>query len=71
MPNLPEPPAHLTPEAADWWRTAVRDYELEDHHLRLLRLACEAWDRCQQAREARQEHGLTFDDRFGAPHARP
>jgi phage terminase small subunit len=46
-------------------------FELEQHHLRLLQLAAEAWDRAEQAREALAEHGLTFDDRFGAPHARP
>jgi phage terminase small subunit len=46
-------------------------YELEPHHLRLLQLAGEAWDRSQQAREALDQHGMTFDDRFGAPHARP
>jgi phage terminase small subunit len=46
-------------------------FELEEHHLRLLTLAAEAWDRGQQAREAIVEKGLTFDDRFGVPHARP
>jgi phage terminase small subunit len=34
-------------------------------------LAAESWDRCQQARQAIQKHGLTFDDRFGTPKARP
>ena len=37
----------------------------------LLTLACEAWDRGVQAREALAEHGLTFLDRFGSPHAHP
>jgi phage terminase small subunit len=49
----------------------VGEYELEPHHVRLLTLAAESWDRCQQAREAIAEHGLTHDDRFGQPHARP
>jgi hypothetical protein len=39
--------------------------------LRLLQLACEAWDRAEQARELLLQHGLTFVDRFGQPHARP
>jgi len=33
--------------------------------------ACEAADRGTLAREALAEHGLTYLDRFGAPHARP
>lgn len=55
------PPKHLSNEAKQWWRTVVVDYDLEPHHLRLLRAACEAWDRMQQARQALLDHGdLTF-----------
>ncbi len=64
-------PQHLRPPTRDWWLAVVKEYDLEEHHLRLLTLAGEAWDRCQQAREALLEHGLTFNDRFGQPHARP
>lgn len=46
-------------------------FELDAHHVRLLQLAAESWDRGQQAREALGKHGITFTDRFGAPHARP
>lgn len=56
----PEPPKHLSAEAASWWKSVVSDYALEPHHLRLLQAAAEAWDRCQQAREAVAEQGLTF-----------
>jgi hypothetical protein len=49
----------------------VADFELDSHHLRLLTLACESWDRGQEAREALSEHGLTFIDRYGSPRARP
>ena len=58
----PEPPAHLSTDAAASWQSVVRDYDLEPHHLRLLQAACEAWDRCQQAREAVLKDGLTFRD---------
>jgi hypothetical protein len=34
-------------------------------------LAGESWDRAEAAREALAEHGMTYDDRFGAPHPRP
>lgn len=49
----------------------MAEYELEDHHIRLLTLAGEAWDRGQQARTAIERHGLTYLDRFGAPRKRP
>jgi hypothetical protein len=46
-------------------------WALDEHHVRLLQLAGEAWDRAEQAREALAEHGVTFLDRFGSPRARP
>lgn len=46
----PPPPAHLSPEAATWWRSVMKDYSLEPHHLKILQIACETWDRHQQAR---------------------
>lgn len=67
----PEAPSHLSEATKRWWDQVVTDYELEPHHLRLLRLAAEAWDRGQEAREAINKNGLTFFDRFGTPKARP
>jgi P27 family predicted phage terminase small subunit len=60
MTNTPDPPAHLRPETAAWWRAVLRDFDLEEHHLRLLQAACEAWDRLQQARERIDRDGLTI-----------
>jgi phage terminase small subunit len=65
------PPDHLKPATADWWKYIVGDYELESHHLRLLQLACEAWDRAQSAREIIDRDGISYVDRFGAPRSRP
>ncbi len=56
----PPPPDHLRPSTADWWRGIVETYQIEPHALRLLTAAAEAWDRCQQAREAIAIHGLTY-----------
>ena len=42
----------------------MQEYELEDHHIRLLILAGEAWERCCQARELIAKEGLTVKDRF-------
>lgn len=64
-------PAHLAKATRTWWRGVLDAYELEEHHVRLLTLAAEAWDRCEQARRAIDQHGLTYEDRFGAPRTRP
>lgn len=67
----PTPPEHLRPATAAWWEAVAAEFDLAEHHLKLLTLAAEAWDRCQQARESLAENGLVFADRFGKPHARP
>ena len=60
----PRAPAHLRPETRAWWRQVVSEYELEPHHLRLLTLAAEAWDRGQQAREVLAAEGIVIIDRL-------
>jgi phage terminase small subunit len=63
---------HLAAPTRAWWRGVVTAYDLDPHHLRLLTLAAEAWDRGQDARAALAQHGsLTFTDRYGCPHPRP
>ena len=69
--NLPQPPDHLSPSAADWWATTVETYVLEPHHLKLLQLALEAWDEAQNAREQLQRDGLTTPTRDGGLRAHP
>jgi phage terminase small subunit len=71
MNQKSKPPAHLQPATRDWFTQVVADYDLESHHLKLLTLAGESWDRGCQAREALAKHGLTFTDRWGAPRGRP
>ncbi len=66
-----EPPEHLSPSTADWWREITEDYLLEPHHLKLFCLACEALDRYEEARAVIAEHGITYQDRFDQPKARP
>ena len=70
-PKKPAIPAHLAPPTRKWFGAVLENYALEDHHVRLLTLAAESWDRGQEARAGLVEHGLTYADRFGAPHARP
>lgn len=64
-------PKHLEPETCKWFSNVIEMYELEEHHVRLLTMAAEAWDRSREARTKIDEHGLTFNDRFGSPHPRP
>jgi hypothetical protein len=69
--ELPSPPKYLKPATRAWFAQVVADYELDEHHLRLLTLAGEAWDRGQQARPEIEKHGITYVDRFNAPRKRP
>lgn len=64
-------PAHLRPDTASWWVSVADGYALEAHHLRILTLAAEAWDRGVEAREAIAKHGTVYVDRFAQPRARP
>jgi phage terminase small subunit len=67
-----KPPKYLKPATKKWWKSVVSQWELEDHHVRLLTLAAGAWDRAEQARELLAEHGLTFTDpKLNRPVARP
>lgn len=67
----PQPPEHLSDEMKDWWRSVVEDFELDTHHLKLLKLACESYDRAEQARIHLAIYGTTFVDRFNQPRSRP
>lgn len=67
----PTPPDHLSTEAKSWWRAVHRDFDLEEHHRHLLHLACEAWDRCQQARAILDAEGPVFKDDRGNVRAHP
>jgi P27 family predicted phage terminase small subunit len=69
--SQPKPPPHLSKEISGWWRSVVSDFELAPHHMHLLRMACEAWDMGQAARESLRKNGLTFLDDKGRPKARP
>jgi phage terminase small subunit len=71
LPDRPSPPAHLAAESRKLWTGLVEAFEFEAAELKTLRLALEALDRSQQARRALRAKGLTYEDRFGQPHARP
>jgi phage terminase small subunit len=66
-----KPPSHLKAATRKWIAWVLSTFELEPHHHKLLVLAGEAWDRAAAANAAIQEHGMVYQDRFGAPRLRP
>ena len=69
-PRAGRAPAHLRRDTKRLWRTIRDEYELQEHHVRLLTLMCEALDRCSEAREAIAKEGLLVEGRFG-PRSNP
>src|SRR5262245_29276727 len=65
-----KPPKHLVSATKKRWAGVMAEYVLEPHHVRLLTLAAESWDRCQQARETIAKEGLTFV-KDGVPRRHP
>ena len=70
-PHKAKAPKYLRPATRRWFEAVVEGWELEAHHVRLLTLACEAWDRCQQARQTIAEKGLTTTTRDGGEKLHP
>lgn len=68
---IPRAPLHLREETRRWWRSVVKEWDLETHEQMLLTAAAETWDRVQEAREAIDADGMTYVDRFGQPKPRP
>ena len=64
-------PKHLRAATRKWFESMLADYELEPYHVRLVQLAAEAWDRCQEAPEAIKKHGMTFENKHGETKIRP
>jgi phage terminase small subunit len=69
--KTPMAPRHLTAATRAWWRDIVDSYELEAHQLRLLTLAGEAFDRCEQARQLLDREGLVLGGREGGSRPHP
>jgi phage terminase small subunit len=78
LPGKPKPkttvkaPKHLTAASKRFYEQVCDDYVLESHHLRLLQLLCEAFDRGQEARKILHAEGLTVvDARLGIKRPHP
>ena len=71
MTKVVHAPGHLKQKTQVWFRKVAREYELQDHHLRLLQLACEAWELAQEARAILLKEKLTYISKAGEPRAHP
>ena len=61
----------MTAATRRWYEQVSAEFELESHHLRLLQLAGETWDRLRQASAVLDKTGLVFTDRHGSQRPRP
>ncbi len=60
-----KPPGHLSTESKAFWKQIVSDYGISDAAgLKILRVACEAFDRAQLARVEIDKTGLLVLDKF-------
>jgi phage terminase small subunit len=70
--QAPDPvPAHLSERSKGLWREVEKSFVLEATELELLRLACEALDRCEEARAVLARDGLFTTNRANRPVAHP
>ena len=70
--DVKKPPKYLRRPGRDLWRAVLRSFDLPDpHDLARLAAACEARDRCAEARAVLDESGLIYTDRFDQPKPRP
>jgi len=68
---IPSAPSHLAEPTRKWWRSVVKDYVLEPHHLKLLTLAAEAWDRLVEARKRIATDGAYVENPSGVLKCHP
>jgi hypothetical protein len=46
-----EAPSHLSPDSKAFFDYVINEYSGDRHHIKLLTLACESWDRAVEARK--------------------
>lgn len=71
MTAHPKPPAHLSPEAASWWSSVLKNWDLDEHHRHLLTCAAEQLDIRRQAQEAVAQDGAVVRDRWNQAKPHP
>lgn len=73
MAPTPQAPQHLTPASRKLWRDVIADYRLADDGTALatLKLALEALDRAEEARQVVARDGAYVLDRFNQTKPHP
>jgi phage terminase small subunit len=71
MKNSPKAPTHLHPDTQAWWTYVHTNWQLEQHHTRLLTQACIAWDRAEEARQILKRDGIVIGGRKAAVRPHP
>jgi len=69
--STPKAPSHLRPTTKAWWLHVHNNWRLEEHHSRLLEMACDAWDRYHEAREILARDGIVVGGRQAAVRPHP
>jgi phage terminase small subunit len=69
--DAPEPPAHLSDEAAAQWRVIVSEWAIGADALPILRGALEMWDQGQAARRLVAAEGLVVTTGTGMVRQHP
>lgn len=64
-------PRHLSKKSKELWKFVIDEFHLDLHHREILLTALEARDRADEARKFLNDHGVTYEDRFGQPKQRP
>lgn len=68
--GAPAPPG-LSSESLRWWEEMVSKFDMEPHHLELLRIAAEALDEYRAARAVIAKDGQSYSAGRGLRRARP
>lgn len=62
--SLPKPPTTLSKAGKLFWKKVIADFDLEPHHMEILKQACLCLDDLNLAEAALKEHGRYFKDRY-------
>lgn len=61
----------ITAPTRKWAQQIMKQYDLGDHHRKILIVACLAWDRLQEARREIEKTGIVTVNRAGTPVRNP
>ena len=62
--TVPKAPANLGAAGRRLWRSVLKEFDLEEHELALLRRACHVADRCDQLQAVIDSEGLFETNRL-------